>query len=158
MDPADLESRVTALERQVRDLTGRVHASEQDAAAARVLAGAADRDVSEFHGELRDFRGDLREFRQATAASFNALREDFVDLREDVTGLREDVTTLREDVTGLQNNYTSLREDVTGLREHVDHGFIEMRGKFDAMSTGQQQIVDLLQVIITGQGDDGRTR
>jgi hypothetical protein len=68
---------VTALERQVRDLTGRVQASEQDAAAARVLAGAADRDVSEF-------RGDLRQFRQTTAASFNALREDFVDLREHV--------------------------------------------------------------------------
>ncbi|RDH76938.1 hypothetical protein DVS77_19095 [Mycolicibacterium moriokaense] len=70
----DLEPRVSALERQMRDLTGRVRASEQDAAAARVLAGAADRDVGEIRGELRDFR-------QATTASFNALRQDFVDLR-----------------------------------------------------------------------------
>ena len=45
MEPGNLESRVTALEHQVRDLSGRVQASEQDAAAARVLAGAADRDV-----------------------------------------------------------------------------------------------------------------
>ncbi|BBZ52933.1 hypothetical protein H7H82_13270 [Mycobacterium heidelbergense] len=123
MDPADLESRVTALEHQVRDLAGRVQTSEQDAAAARVLAGAADRDVSEI-------RGDLREFRQATAASFNALREDFVD----------------------------LRENFVDLREHVNQGFTEMRGKFDAASAGQQHIVDLLQAIITDQGRDGPTR
>ncbi|HEX2283987.1 MAG TPA: hypothetical protein VHI10_04005 [Mycobacterium sp.] len=110
MEPGDLEPRVTALEEQVRDLAGRVQASERDAAAARVLAGAADRDVSEFRGEIRDFR-------QAATASFNALRQDFVD-----------------------------------LRTHVDNGFTEVRGKFDVMAAGQQQIVDLLQTIITDQG------
>ncbi|MDZ4264896.1 MAG: hypothetical protein U1D00_04200, partial [Mycobacterium sp.] len=73
----DLEPRVAALENQVRDLTGRVHGTEQDAAAARVLAGAADRDVGEIRGEIRDFR-------RATTASFNAMRQDFVDLREHV--------------------------------------------------------------------------
>ena len=77
MEAGDLEPRVTALEHQVRALTGRLPASERDAAAARVLAGAADRDVS----AIRD---DLRDFRQATTTSFNALREDFVDLRSDV--------------------------------------------------------------------------
>ncbi|GAB3230121.1 hypothetical protein [Mycolicibacterium hippocampi] len=77
MESGDLEPRVAALENQVRDLTGRVRASEHDAAAARVLAGAADRDVGEIRGELRDFR-------QATTASFNAMRQDFVDLREHV--------------------------------------------------------------------------
>ncbi|MGB2920095.1 MAG: hypothetical protein WA944_18280, partial [Mycobacterium sp.] len=46
-------------------------------AAARVLAGAADRDVGEIRGEIRDFR-------RATTASFNAMRQDFVDLREQV--------------------------------------------------------------------------
>jgi hypothetical protein len=76
MESDDLEPRVSALEGQVRDLTGRVHANQQDAAAARVLAGAADRDVGEIRGELRDFR-------RATSASFNAMRQDFVDLRQD---------------------------------------------------------------------------
>ncbi|BBZ11638.1 hypothetical protein [Mycobacterium branderi] len=94
----------------MHELSGRVRASEQDAAAARVLAGAADRDVTAFHDELRDFR-------QATAASFNALREDFVD-----------------------------------LRTHVDQGFTEMRGKFDATAAGQQHIVDLIQALIADQG------
>lgn len=83
MESGDLESRVDALEEQVRNLTGRVQSSERDAAAARVLAGAADRDVSEFRGEIRDFR-------RATTASFNALRQDFVDVRTHVdTGFTE---------------------------------------------------------------------
>jgi predicted nucleic acid-binding Zn-ribbon protein len=120
MEPGDLEARVAALEHQVHDLTARVQASEQDAAAARVLAGAADRDVSEFRGELRDFR-------QATTASFNALRQDFVD----------------------------LRQDFVDLRGHVDEGFAEMRGKLDGAAARQQRIVDLLQTIIAGHGDNG---
>jgi outer membrane murein-binding lipoprotein Lpp len=37
--PEDIEARVTALETEVRDLSQRVRATEQDAAAARVLAG-----------------------------------------------------------------------------------------------------------------------
>lgn len=74
MPPDNLEARVTKLESQVHQLSERVRASEQDAAAARVLAGAADRDVTEFRDELRDFR-------RATTASFNAVREDITDLR-----------------------------------------------------------------------------
>lgn len=72
--PDDLEARVAALETQVRDLAERVRHSEQDAAAARVLAGGADRDVAEIREEIRDFR-------QATTSSFNAMRADLTDLR-----------------------------------------------------------------------------
>ncbi len=113
VESGDLEPRVSALEDQMRSLAARVQSSEQDASAARVLAGAADRDVSEFRGEIRDFR-------RATNASFNALREDSVD-----------------------------------LRNHVENGFAEMRGKFDGMSAGQQQIVDLLQTIVTDERRGG---
>ena len=120
MESGDLEPRVAALENEVRNLTGRVRGSEHDAAAARVLAGAADRDVSEI-------RGDLRDFRNATTASFNALRQDFVDLRQD---------------------FVDLREHVDQRFEQVDQGFTEMRGKFDAAAAGQQQIVGLLQTVI----------
>lgn len=76
VESGDLESRVTALE-LVQGLSRQVQQSAQDAATARVLAGAADRDVEQY-------REDLRDFRQATTASFNAIREDFVDLRNDV--------------------------------------------------------------------------
>lgn len=120
----DLEPRVSALEEQVRDLTDRVRGTEQDAAAARVLAGAADRDVSEIRGELRDFR-------QATTTSFNALRQDFVELRQD---------------------FGDLRREFGDLRGHVDQGFAEMCGRLDAAAAGQQQIVDLLTTIINEPG------
>lgn len=75
--PDDLEPRVAALETQVQDLAERVRHSEQDAAAARVLAGGADRDVTEIRGEIRDFR-------QATTSGFNAMRDDLTDLRQRV--------------------------------------------------------------------------
>ena len=123
MESGDLEPRVEALESQVRDLTAKMHATQQDAAAARVLAGAADRDVGEIRGELRDFRN-------AATASFNAIRQDFVDLRKEFVDLREHVDR--------------RFEHVDQRFEQVDRGFMEMRGRFDAAAAGQQQIVDLL--------------
>lgn len=112
MDGGELEPRVSALESEIRELRSRVRATEQDAAAARILAGAADRDVGEIRGELRDFR-------QATVAGFNAMREDFVSLREDFGGLRAemrdkfDVTAAgqRQIVTLLE---TLIRRDTGG--------------------------------------------
>lgn len=81
--PEDVEARLAALETKVAELSERLNRSEQDAAAARVLAGGADRDVTEFRDEIRDFR-------QATTASFNAMREDLTELREQVgTGFTE---------------------------------------------------------------------
>ena len=75
--PDELEPRVSALEERVEQLTTRVRRSEQDAAAARVLAGGADRDVEQIRAEMRDFR-------QATTRSFTAMREDLTDLRQHV--------------------------------------------------------------------------
>jgi len=123
VEPDSLEARVDALEADVRQLSRRVQASEQDAAAARVLAGAVDRDVAQFHGEFRDFR-------QASMASFNALREDMTDMR-----------------TEMNNRFARVDERFG----HVDNGFIEMRGKLDATAAGQQHIVDLLQRLIADQ-------
>jgi hypothetical protein len=79
----DLEIRVAALETHVRELAERVRHSEQDAAAARVLAGGADRDVTEI-------RGEIREFREQSTRVLNAMREDLIDLRQRVeTGFTE---------------------------------------------------------------------
>jgi len=120
MSSENLEARVTSLETQVRDLTGQVRATRQDAAAARILAGAADRDVSEIRDELRDFR-------QATNMSFNALRQDMND------GFRR----------------------VDERFALVDGSFAEMRAKFDMTAAGQQRIVELIQIVIDAQGDNG---
>jgi hypothetical protein len=92
VEPGRLEARVDALETQVHELDRRVRASVQDAAAARVLPGAADRDVTGFHGELRDFR-------QAAVASLNALSADMTDLR----------TEMNERFAQVDNGFVEVR-------------------------------------------------
>jgi len=124
VEPDGLEARVEALETHVQELDRRVRASEHDAAAARVLAGAADRDGTEIRGELRDFR-------QATVASFNALRIE-----------------MNERFAQVDERFRS----VDARFDQVDNGFIEVRGKLDAAAAGQQQIVDILQRLIADQG------
>ncbi|MBU3685098.1 MAG: hypothetical protein FGM25_01660 [Mycobacterium sp.] len=131
----------------LNDIHRRLRAAEQDAAAARILAGAADRDVSEIRAEIRDFR-------QATTTSFNALRADFVDLREDVGDLRGDVGGLRQDVGDLRQDVGDLRENIGGLQgdfSDLGRGFTEVRRKVDATAAGQQRVVTLIESLIDQQ-------
>lgn len=122
--PDDLEARVAALETQVRALTDQVQHSRTDAAAARVLAGGADRDVDAVRGELRDFR-------QATTASFNALREDLVDLR-----------------TRMDNGFVEVHDKIDTGFAQADRNFTEIRGRLDAAAAGHEQLVGLLTTLI----------
>jgi len=124
--PPDLEARVAALEEHVRELDARVRHNQQDAAAARVLAGGADRDVTEF-------RREGREFREQNNRVLNAMREDLTDLRSRVD---------------------SLGSRVDSLGSRVDSGFAEMRGKLDAAAAGQEQIAGMLGVLLARE--DGR--
>ncbi|MBW3647694.1 MAG: hypothetical protein KY440_07960, partial [Actinobacteria bacterium] len=62
--PDSVESRLTALERQVAQLREQQALTASDASAARTLAAGADRDVSEVRAELR-----------AHTQVLNALRE-----------------------------------------------------------------------------------
>ena len=94
MDGGDLEPRVSALEGEVREIRARLKSSEQDAAAARVLAGAADRDVG-------GIRSDLRDFRNATTSSFNALREDLVDLRAEMRSKFDLTAVGQQQIAGM---------------------------------------------------------
>jgi chromosome segregation ATPase len=128
----DLEARVTALETEVRQLAERVRHSEQDAAAARVLAGGADRDVAEIRTEIREVRTEVREFRDQNNRVLNAMREDMTDMRTDLT---------------------AMRTDLTGLQQKVDNGFIEMRGRFDAAAAGHHQIADILTRLLARHGE-----
>jgi hypothetical protein len=127
----DLEARVATLETHVRELAERVCHSEQDAAAARVLAGGADRDVAEI-------RGEIREFREQNTRVLNAMREDLIDLRQRVE-------------TGFAQFETGFARVDNGFAQ-VDNGFIEMRGKLDGAAAGHQQIVTLLTTLLGQQG------
>lgn len=132
-EPENLESRVSALETRVGDLTERVRGSEQDTAAARVLARCADRDVTQFRREFRDFR-------RATTASFNCMREDLTDLRAHV-----------------DRGFAEINQRFAEINQRfgeVDRGFAEIRGRLDAAAAGQQQIADMLQTLISRESRD----
>ena len=107
------------------ELRARLRRAEEDAAAARILAGGADRDVGELGREFR-------EFRDQNNRVLSAMRADLTDLRTEMPDLRGEVRR--------------------GFAE-VDRGFAEVRGRLDAGAAGQQQIVDLLSSMIE-QGDD----
>jgi len=128
-EPSKPEDRVTALETQVDQLKKQVRRCAEDAAAARVLAGGADRDVEEVRAELREFRAEVR--------------TEFQNVRAE---LRGELRTFRD-----QNNrvLNTLREDMIELRNHVDKGFIEIRGRLDATAAGMDYIARLLQRLIT---------
>ena len=66
------------------ELRRRLRRVEEDAAAARYLAGSADRDTAELRTEFREFRTEFREYRTHNNGVLNAMREDLVDLREHV--------------------------------------------------------------------------
>ncbi|MBO0841303.1 MAG: permease [Sciscionella sp.] len=108
-------------------MTKRVGRSEESAAAARVLAGGADRDVEQIRAEFRDYK-------QATTSGFNAMREDITDLRTDLNDLR----------TKVDEGFAKVDQEFA----KVDRGFTEMRGKLDGAAAGQQQIVDMLSTLI----------
>ncbi|WP_244211290.1 hypothetical protein [Amycolatopsis kentuckyensis] len=83
----DLEARVTALEEQTRQ-------SRQDAAAARILAGAADRDVSDFKQTLNGHTQVL-----------NSLRETQIEQGRDISGLKTEVIDL---TTEVRSGFTKI--------------------------------------------------
>ncbi len=106
--PPDLEARVTALEAQVRDLGERVRHSQQDAAAARVLAGGADRDVTEM-------RQEIREFRDQNNRVLKAMREDLADLRSHVNNLSSHVDNGFAEMRGKLDAAAAGQEQIARL-------------------------------------------
>lgn len=125
-EKGNFEDRLSALESEVGDLKQRLQRSEKDAAAARVLAGGADRDPSEL-------RIELREFREQNMRLHNATRSDIADIRGDIT---------------------DIRGELGQLNGRVDTLTLEMRSKFDMLTAGQQQIVNLITLALDGKSGD----
>jgi chromosome segregation ATPase len=96
-DPADgdLEARVRDLEHEVLRLRDSVEVSRADAVAARVLAGGADRDVSDTKTLLR-----------AHTQTLNALRETQLEQQGELRALNE-----------------KIDEKVDALRSQMQQGF-----------------------------------
>jgi hypothetical protein len=115
----DLTARVAALETRIEELADRVRRTEQDAAAARVLAGGADRDVADLGAKVDANRKAINALGVQTAARFDR-----------------------------------LEQRMDSLEHQMNSGFTEMRGKLDATAAGQQQIVNLLDILIAQQQSD----
>jgi chromosome segregation ATPase len=114
-DPADgdLEARVRDLEHEVLRLKDSVEISRADASAARVLAGGADRDVS-----------DVKTLLRAHTQTLNALRETQLERQTEIRALREDHGA----------KLTSLQAQIDGLRAEMQRGF-------GMMQTGIAQLI-----------------
>jgi hypothetical protein len=124
-EPSEIEPRVAALE-------GRIEEVAADAAAARHLAAAGNRDLAGLGVKV-----------DANRAAINALgvqsagRFDEVDRRFELVDQRFE---------RLEN------EMRTGFAE-VGTAFAEMRAKFDQVAGGQEQIVELLTGLIADRPD-----
>ncbi len=103
-NPSDVEARLAALEARMEEVAA-------DAAAARHLAAARDRDLADLGVKVDANRSAINALGEQTAARFDR------------------------------------------LEQRVDNGFAEMRGKLDQTAAGQQQIVELLTGLISGQDD-----
>ncbi|NUP27900.1 MAG: hypothetical protein HOQ44_14615, partial [Nocardia sp.] len=136
-EKGNLDARVAALEGEIGELKQRVRRTERDAAAARVLAGGADRDVSEI-------RAEIREFREQNLRLHNATREDITGIRGDISGIHGDISGIQGDITGIRSTVGELNGRMDHMESRIDTLTLEMRGKFDMLAAGQQQIVSLI--------------
>jgi methyl-accepting chemotaxis protein len=119
------------------ELRARLRRVEQDAAAARILAGGADRDVGELGREFR-------EFRDQNNRVLNAMREDLTDLRGE---MRRGFASVDERFAQVDRNFEQVNrrfEQVNRNFEQVDRNFLTVTSKIDGVAAGLQVITDLL--------------
>jgi predicted transcriptional regulator len=136
-EPNGIPERVTRLEREVAAARG-------DSAAARVLAGAADRDVSEMQAELRAHTRTVQALRTTQVEQGQEMREGFTEMREGFarvdTEMREMRGDMREGFTRVDTEMRQMRGDITEMRGDIT----EMRQGIAVLGQGQAQITALL--------------
>ena len=108
MPDDDAEARFARLEHDVAELREQVALAKSDAAAARVLAAGADRDVSEVRAELR-----------AHTQSLNALRETQLEQGRTLGRLHQEMGDLRQEMGGLhqemRNGFATMTTGMTQI-------------------------------------------
>jgi hypothetical protein len=117
-EPSELEARLAALE-------ARVEVVAADAAAARHLAAARDRDLADLGVKVDANRSVINALGEQTAARF----------------------------TRVEQQIDSLRTEMRSGFAEVHSGFAEVRGRLDQAAAGQRQIAGLLTTLIDQQGD-----
>ncbi|MGH3901034.1 MAG: hypothetical protein ACRDTA_22870 [Pseudonocardiaceae bacterium] len=106
-DSDDIETRLTIVERDVARLREQVALTSSDAAAARVLAAGADRDVSEVRAELRAHTQGLNALRETQLEQGREMREQGREMREGfatlATGMAQ-ITALLTNIAGAERD------------------------------------------------------
>jgi chromosome segregation ATPase len=117
------------LEREVAALRTELRGATVDSQAARVLASAADRDVSQIRAELN-----------VHVSLLNALRETQREQGEELREHGEQIAQLRAE---MRDGFAEMRD-----------GFAEMRDGFSTVAVGMAQITALLTNRERDEGDE----
>ena len=137
-EPGDRDEQIAELQADVAALDSRLGRAEQDAAAARFLAGGADRDGAETRAKLREFREEVR-------TEFADVRQ---EMRIEFADVRREMRTFRD-----QNNrvLSAMRADMTDGFAQADRNFLAVRGQLDAVVAFMQLVAERMP---DGNGDD----
>ncbi len=128
-DLEDLDARLTAVENRLDDVAEQSRRAREDSAAARVLAGAADRDVSEMRAVL-----------QGHTKVLNALRE--TQLEHSAKFDRIDAKFSQIDAKFSQ---IDARFDQIDARfDRTDGELARMRTGFGVLNSGMKRITGML--------------
>jgi chromosome segregation ATPase len=137
-EPGDLERRVTALEQEVARLQGELDQARGDAAAARVLATGADRDVSDVRSQLRTQRGLLQALRDTQVEHGSRLEQ----LERRMAALELRISALEDRLAGMDARLTGRMDRLSSRMDSLE---TEMRGGFAKTHVGMAHIVTLLE-------------
>jgi archaellum component FlaC len=115
---------------EMDELRARLRRAEEDAAAARILAGGADRDVGELGREFRAFRDQNNRV-------LSAMREDLTDLR---TRVDDGFARVDDAFARVDDAFARIDREFA----QVDRNFLAVNSKIDGVAAGLRVITDLL--------------
>jgi chromosome segregation ATPase len=124
-DPPDVEARLTALEARVEEVAA-------DAAAARHLAAARDRDLADLGVKVDANRAAINALGVQTAGRFDAVDRRFEQ---------------------VDQRFEQVDQRFDRLEDEMRTGFAEMRAKFDQTAAGLQRIAGLITGLMEQRGD-----
>ena len=122
-NPPDFEARLSAVESRVHQLDADVTAAVSDAAAARHLAAARDRDLADLTIKVDANRAAINGLGVQTASRFDQVDQRFEQ---------------------VDRRFEQVDRRFGQLENEMRTGFAEMRSRFDHTAAGMAQIVDLL--------------
>jgi hypothetical protein len=141
----DIEARVAALETRIGRVAADAQIAREDAAAARHLAAARDRDLADLTVKVDANRSAINALGEQTRERFDAIDRRFeaVDRRFEAVDRRFEALERKVDdgFRRMEDGFSRIDEEF----RKVDNGFIEMRAKFDMTAAGLERIANMIE-------------